>query len=94
MNLNQECKDSWLEGCLSIFGTNDISLPLRLQVRTPLFALRWALITLNKFMVYCHGISSNRNSSIPEQNDKLSQQILKAKQLCLVAKTEIQHSYV
>ena len=94
MNLNQECKDSWLEGCLSIFGTNDKTLPLRLQVRTPLFALRWALITLNKFMVYCHGISSNRNSSIPEQNDKLSQQILKAKQLCLVAKTEIQHSYV
>ena len=94
MNLNQECKDSWLEGCLSIFGTNDKTLPLRLQVRTPLFALRWALITLNKFMVYCYGISSNRNSSIPEQNDKLSQQILKAKQLCLVAKTEIQHSYV
>ena len=35
MKLNQDCKDIWLEGCLSIFGTNDKTLPLRLQVRTP-----------------------------------------------------------
>jgi thiamine kinase-like enzyme len=94
MNLNQECKDIWLEGCFSIFGTKDKTLPLRLQVRTPLFALRWSLITLNKFKIYGQGISSSRNSAIPEPDEKLSQKILKAKQLCLVAKTEVEHSYV
>jgi thiamine kinase-like enzyme len=94
MNLNQECKDIWLEGCFSIFGTKDKTLPLRLQVRTPLFALRWSLITLNKFKIYGQGISSSRNSAIPEPDEKLSQKILKAKQLCLVAKKEVEHSYV
>ena len=91
MNLNQECKDLWLEGCLSIFGAKDSSLPIRLRASTPLYALRWGLITLNPFLAKR---SSTRGFSSSSADDKeLAGQILKAKRLCSMAKPEFLPSY-
>lgn len=87
MNLSQECKDRWLEGCLSIFGANDSDLLLRLRASTPLYTLRWSLITLNSFL------SKTRGFPYTMDNKELSEQLHKAKRLCSQVKLEIMPSY-
>ena len=93
MNLNQECKERWLEGCLSIFGANDSDLPLRLRVSTPLYALRWCLITLNPFLGFSKRSSARGLSPSFVDDKELSGQILKAKRLCSLSKPECLPSY-
>ena len=91
MNLNKECKDHWLKECLSMFEATDPDLASRLEATTPLYALRWALITLNPFL----NIKKKGNSSTcpTVKNLDLDEQILKARHLCNLVNSEYFLSY-
>lgn len=93
MSMSEERKDQWLKGCLSIFGTNDSDLPLRLRATTPLYALRWGLIVLNKFLDLGKRISTRKFSQSSKGEEKLAAQLHKAKRLCSQVKIEIMPSY-
>ncbi len=93
MSLSEERKDQWLKGCLSILGTNDSDLPLRLRATTPLYALRWGLIVLNKFLDLGKRSSSRKVSQSSIGEEKLAAQLHKAKRLCSQVKLEIMPSY-
>ena len=91
MNLNKECKEHWLKECLSMFEATDANLASRLETTTPLYALRWALITLNPFL----NIKKKGNSSTctTVKNLDLDEQILKARHLCDFVNSEYFLSY-
>ena len=91
MNLNKKCKELWLKECLSMFEETDQDLVSRLEATSPLYALRWALITLNPFL----NIKKKGNSSTcpTVQNIDLDEQILKARHLCDLVNSEYFLSY-
>jgi len=94
MNLSQESKDRWLEGCLSIFEAIDRDLPLRLQATTPLYALRFALITLNPFLRWQKNNQTSHFSRLADADKEFATgQILKAEQLCSLVKSDCLPSY-